>query len=65
MPPVQNDASDPEYASKSYQGTDYIAGTSGTPGANCYQIARDSAVTMGTGLFYVTTLATAVAFMFN
>eukprot|EP00956_Cyclotella_meneghiniana_P018507 scaffold30900_cov68-Cyclotella_meneghiniana.AAC.6 len=60
MPPVQNDASSPEYVSKNYQGMEYVAGTSGTPGADCYMIARDSAVTMGTGLFYVTTIASAL-----
>jgi hypothetical protein len=65
MPPVQNDAASPDYVSKNYNGVDPIAGTSGTPGANCYMIAKDSAVTMGTGLFYVTTFATAVVYMFN
>lgn len=65
MPPVQNDASAPEYVSKIYNGVDPVAGTSGTPGANCYMIARDSAVSMGTGLFYLSTVLSVVAFMFN
>lgn len=65
MPPVQNDASSPDYVSKNYQGMDAVAGTSGTPGANCYMVAKDSAVTMGTGLFYLSTLASVVAYMFN
>ena len=65
MPPVQNDASSPDYVSKNYQGMEAVAGTSGTPGANCYMIAKDSAVTMGTGLFYLSTLASVVVYMFN
>ena len=65
MPPVQNDAASPEYVSKNYQGMEAVAGASGTPGADCYMIARDSAVTMGTGLFYVTTIASAVVYLLN
>ncbi|KAL7518089.1 hypothetical protein ACHAWX_002948 [Stephanocyclus meneghinianus] len=38
MPPVKNDASNPDYVSKNYQGVDKVVGTSGTPGATCYRI---------------------------
>ncbi|KAL3785493.1 hypothetical protein ACHAWO_013433 [Cyclotella atomus] len=66
MPAVQNDASSPEYVSKNYAGVDAVAGTSGTPGANCYMVARDSgAVTLGTGLFYLSTVVSGVVYMFN
>ena len=65
MPPVQNDASDPEYSSKNYNGAGAVKETSGTPGTTCYMIARDSAVSMGTGLFYLSTVGSVLAFMLN
>mmetsp|Transcript_6268 Transcript_6268/g.13554 ORF Transcript_6268/g.13554 Transcript_6268/m.13554 type:complete len:179 (-) Transcript_6268:87-623(-) len=65
IPAVPNDANNPMYVSKMDNGNGAVTGTSGTPGAYCYQFGRNSGVMTGSmgGLFSATLLASATIFM--
>mmetsp|Transcript_26676 Transcript_26676/g.56740 ORF Transcript_26676/g.56740 Transcript_26676/m.56740 type:complete len:186 (-) Transcript_26676:198-755(-) len=65
IPPVPNDANSPKYVSKMDNGNGAVTGVSGTPGAHCYQFARNSGVMAESagGFYYATLLASAAFYM--
>ncbi|KAL3822714.1 hypothetical protein ACHAXA_000979 [Cyclostephanos tholiformis] len=64
-PPVPADPEKPEYVTKMKNGVGPIAGTSGTPGANCYRFEKNSGLmAVRMGAIYKATIVASVTMCF-